>query len=115
MQRTSVTRVLPAMCLLWAVGVSPLRAEPIVITSGLLMFPGFPAMTLQGAGFSSVGGISAQANVAARRACSPGCEPGTTISFVVVATGGDVGGAVTYLVRASESVASTIELAETWA
>ena len=40
MQRTSVTRVLPAICLLWAVGVSPLRAEPIVITSGLFVVPG---------------------------------------------------------------------------
>ena len=95
MQRTSVTRVLPAICLLWAVGVSPLRAEPIVITSGLLMFPG--DMTLQGAGFSFDGRVSSQANIAARAACFFGCEPGTTISLTVVASGGDVGGDVTYL------------------
>ena len=95
MQRTSVTRVLPAICLLWAVGVSPLRAEPIVITSGLLVFPG--TMTLEGEGFSFDGRISSQAHVAARQQCSIRCEPGTTISLRVVATGGDVGGVVTYL------------------
>ena len=101
MQRTSVTRVLPAMCLLWAVGVSPLRAEPIVITSGLLVVtPGLFSsrpMALQGEGFSFIGSIASNANVQPFLLCFFSCEPGTTISMYATGSGGDVRGDVTYL------------------
>ena len=99
MQRTSVTRVLPAICLLWAVGVSPLRAEPIVITSGLFVVPGLydRDLMIQGAGFSADVGFSSLSPVSAYQQCRISCEPGTTIGLHAYADGLDVRGDVTYL------------------
>lgn len=99
MQRTSVTRVLPAICLLWAVGVSPLRAEPIVITSGLFVVPGIydRDLMIQGAGISADVGLSFLSPVSAYQQCSIRCEPGTTIGLYAYADGLDVRGDVTYL------------------
>lgn len=99
MQRTSVTRVLPAICLVWAVGVSPLRAEPIVITSGLFVVPGMfdHDLMIQGAGISADVGLSSLSPVSAYQQCRTRCEPGTTIGLYAYADGLDVRGDVTYL------------------
>jgi len=99
MQRTSVTRILPAICLLWAVGVSPLRAEPIVITSGLFVVPGLydRDLMIQGAGISADVGLSSLSPVSAYNHCNIRCEPGTTTSLYAYADGLDVRGDVTYL------------------
>lgn len=99
MHSKRLAQFLSAFCLLWAMGASPLGAEPIVITSGLLTVPGFSgrSMTLQGEGFSFIGSIASNANVQPFLLCFSTCEPGTTISLVTISSGGDVRGDVTYL------------------
>ena len=98
MHSKRLAQFLPAFCLLWAMGASPLGAEPIVITSGLLTVTGSTrTMTLQGEGFSFIGGINSNANVQPYLLCFFACEPGTTISLLTISTGSDVRGDVTYL------------------
>ena len=89
MQSHHLARVLPAICLLWAIGASPLGAEPIVISSGLLAFPrgGPGTMTLEGEGFSFIGTISSNSNVGPVAACDTRCDAGTTISIHTLANG----------------------------
>jgi len=85
---------LPAFCLLCAIGVSPVHADPIVITGGSMLYPG--AMTLQGTqGFSFDGAFGGV--VVPLSACFTRCEPGETLPIGTFDQGRNVHGDVTYL------------------
>jgi hypothetical protein len=90
--------LLPATFLFSALTATGVAADPIVVTSGLVVLPasGIRSADIQGTqGFSFVGTLSPFSNVGAEQ-CSIVCAAGSTINLVTISVGLDVRGDVEY-------------------